>query len=369
MTAGPDLVRRNLRAVTVFNFATLTLAGTLALTAFRIVAGVGPGGSSGWWALAAGLLAGCVYYACNEPLMALAWAFEVDRPFAAAFRERHAWLLPHYAVQGLLGCGLVLGARALGPLGIALFSMPAVMGTIASSQYVRRTQRMVGELRAANVSLERLLGENRQLLASLGRQHLATIRGLARAIDAKDPYTAGHTERVAQYAVLLARELGLPAELQRQIEHGSLLHDIGKIGVPDHVLSKTTTLNADDWQAMRRHPEIACYILDGIDLPPAVIDIVRSHHENLDGSGYPDGLMADQLSLAARIGRVADAFDAMTSIRPYRAALSIADARVELRCCAGSQFCSDVVAAMQRLIDAGQVDAVVPPPMELERTA
>jgi HD-GYP domain-containing protein (c-di-GMP phosphodiesterase class II) len=134
--------------------------------------------------------------------------------------------------------------------------------------------------------------------------------------------------------------------------------------VPDSVLQKNGPLDAGDWRAIKRHPEIACFILDGIELPAAVLEIVRSHHENLDGSGYPDGLVANQLTLAARIGRVADAFDAMTSTRPYRPALSVGAAIAELRRCSGTQFCPAVVGAMEGLVERD--DARLPRPLVLE---
>jgi len=360
MTFGQDAARHRLRLVTLFNAATLVLAGVAAISTLRVLSQVAFLGH-GWGYLAAGLAAGAVYYACNEPVVALASVIETGRSFRAAYRERHAWLLPHYAAQGLLAAGLVVGARDFGALGAALFSMPALMATVASAQYVRRTAAMVAELTTANRSLATLLAQNRQLLEALGEQHLAIISGLARAIDAKDPYTAGHTERVACFAVLLADELGIPADQHGDIEHGSLLHDIGKIGVPDRVLQKSGPLDRDDWRAIRRHPEIACFILDGIDLPPAVLEIVRSHHENLDGTGYPDGLVSSQLTLPARIGRVADAFDAMTSTRPYRPALSVAAALAELRRCSGTQFCPAVVGAMEGLVERG--DTRLPAPL------
>jgi putative nucleotidyltransferase with HDIG domain len=218
---------------------------------------------------------------------------------------------------------------------------------------------MVEEMRTKNQTLEALLGENRGLLASLSRGHLQLIRGLAQAIDAKDPYTAGHTSRVAQYSVRIAAALGLDDATRREIEHGALLHDIGKIGVPDAVLTKPGPLDDEEWEAMRRHPLVAVAILDGVELSPTVLSMVRSHHENLDGTGYPDHLMGDELSLPARIARVADAFDAMTSDRPYRDALSLTVARAELRRNIGTQFCPEIVDAFEDLIERGQLDRVL----------
>jgi putative nucleotidyltransferase with HDIG domain len=237
--------------------------------------------------------------------------------------------------------------------------MPAAAMLVATGQYIRATERMVEELRTKNQTLEALLGENRGLLASLSRGHMQLIRGLAQSIDAKDPYTAGHTSRVAQYSVRIAGALGLDEATRREIEHGALLHDIGKIGVPDAVLMKPGPLDDEEWQAMRQHPLVACAILDGVDLSPTVLSMVRHHHENLDGTGYPDHLAGDELPVAARIARVADAFDAMTSDRPYREALTLGAARSELRRNRGTQFCPEIVDAFEDLIDRGQLDRVL----------
>ena len=157
----------------------------------------------------------------------------------------------------------------------------------------------------------------------------------------------------------IATALGLDDATRREIEHGALLHDIGKIGVPDAVLTKPGPLDDEEWAAMRQHPLVACAILDGVDLSPTVISMVRHHHENLDGTGYPDHLAGDELPIAARIARVADAFDAMTSDRPYRDALTLSAARAELRKNKGTQFCPEIVDAFEDLIERGQLDRVL----------
>ena len=262
-------------------------------------------------------------------------------------------------VYGVFAAGVVLADRSIGLLGILIFAMPAAATLIATGQYLRATERMVEELRLKNQTLEGLLAENRGLLASLSRGHMQLIRGLAQSIDAKDPYTAGHTSRVAQYSVRIAGALGLDDATRREIEHGALLHDIGKIGVPDAVLTKPGPLDDKEWEAMRLHPLVACAILDGVDLSPTVLSMVRHHHENLDGTGYPDHLAGDDLPIAARIARVADAFDAMTSDRPYRDALTLNAARAELRRNKGTQFCPEIVDAFEELIERGQLDRVL----------
>jgi putative nucleotidyltransferase with HDIG domain len=281
------------------------------------------------------------------------------RPLLQVFKETGAWLAPHHVVFGILAAGIVLADQSLGLLGIIVFAMPAAATLVATGQYLRATEGLVEEMRTKNQTLEALLAENRGLLASLSRGHLQLIRGLAQSIDAKDPYTAGHTSRVAQYSVRIASALGLDDATRREIEHGALLHDIGKIGVPDAVLMKPGPLDDLEWEAMRQHPLVACAILDGVDLSPTVLSMVRHHHENLDGTGYPDHLAGDELPVAARIARVADAFDAMTSDRPYRDALTLSAARAELRRNKGTQFCPEIVDAFEELIERGQLDRVM----------
>jgi putative nucleotidyltransferase with HDIG domain len=351
-----DISRRRVNFWTAFNSSVYALAGVGGSALLIIARSHGIGGFE---YLAVGALSGLVYYAINISIVTFAMACAEGRRVITVFRESTAWLAPHHSVYGVLAAGVVIAEHRLGLLGIIVFAMPAAAMLVATGQYIRATEGMVEQLREKNQTLEALLGENRGLLASLSRGHLQLIRGLAQAIDAKDPYTAGHTSRVAQYSVRIAGALGLDDATRREIEHGALLHDIGKIGVPDAVLTKPGPLDDEEWEAMRRHPLVACAILDGVELSPTVISMVRSHHENLDGTGYPDHLMGDELSLPARIARVADAFDAMTSDRPYRDALSLTVARAELRRNVGTQFCPVIVDAFEDLIERGQLDRVL----------
>ena len=353
---GGDLVRRRLRPATAINLGMLIVSALAAVAVYETSLSAGMD-SSNWLSLAAGALAGMAYFVVNVVILV-----EIERAASGAPRRETlrgtGWLLPHYAAYGMLAAGIVVAQAEFGALGVVLLGMPTIAMVIATEQVVRRTERVVGELREANTTLEKLLGTNRGLLAALDRKHIGLIRGLARAIDAKDAYTAGHTERVASYAAALAEELGLDHETRRDIEHGALLHDIGKIGVSDAILSKPEPLSEPEWAEIRRHPETACFILQDIELPKAVLDVVRAHHENVDGTGYPDGIGGDELSVEARIARVADAFDAMTSTRPYRRALSVSAALAELRRCSMTQFCPRVVAAMEHVVERGVADRI-----------
>jgi putative nucleotidyltransferase with HDIG domain len=191
--------------------------------------------------------------------------------------------------------------------------------------------------------------ENARLAETVRKTHLATIAALSRTMEAKDGYTGGHTERVAVVAVALAERLGYTGAELDAIEIGALLHDIGKVGIPERVLNKPGPLDEAEWELMKRHPVISDTILSEVDLPESVRQIARWSHERLDGKGYPDGLAGDEIPMPARIAFVADAWDALTSDRSYRAARTTLEALQELRSNAGTQFCPRVVEALEQL--------------------
>lgn len=171
----------------------------------------------------------------------------------------------------------------------------------------------------------------------------AVLDALLTALDTRDTETEGHSERVTGYTMLLADALRLPADELYHIERGALLHDIGKIGVSDAILHKPGPLTPEQWAEMKRHPEIGYRMCARIDFLGGAAQIVLQHHERWDGLGYPNGIKQDRIHIGARIFAVVDAFDAMTTDRPYRAALSYADARAEIAQQAGAQFDPEVV--------------------------
>jgi putative nucleotidyltransferase with HDIG domain len=181
--------------------------------------------------------------------------------------------------------------------------------------------------------------------------YLAAIRTLALTVAAKDPYTSGHIHRVTAYALAIARHIGCTKEELTDLETGALLHDIGKIGVPEHILTKPGRLDDIEMAAMRRHPEIGWNILSPLDFPEVVKQIVRNHHERQDGKGYPDGLTGEELPLLVRIVCVADVFDALTSARPYRGPLSVAQARAIMREDSGTHFDPALLTAFFEVLD------------------
>jgi len=191
--------------------------------------------------------------------------------------------------------------------------------------------------------------ENRRLYRDLHVMMLDLVRALVSSVDAKDPYTCGHSERVAILCRELARELGLADEEVEQAYMAGLLHDIGKIGTPEAILRKEGALRPDERRIIARHPETGGRILQGISKLETVREAVVHHHERVDGSGYPDGLKGDDLPLLARILGLADAFDAMTSSRPYRPMMPLAEVQHQIDRHTGSQFDPQVVAAFKRI--------------------
>lgn len=184
----------------------------------------------------------------------------------------------------------------------------------------------------------------------------AAVKTLAAAVEARDPYTGGHIDRVAKYAVVIAGELGLQAERMPEVELGAVLHDIGKIGIPDSVLRKPGHLDADEVEQMKTHPRKGVEIIASSEFLAPVAGVIMHHHERYDGKGYPCGLKGDEIPIVARILSVADTFDAMTTDRPYRPGLSCAEATAEIRREAGAQFDPQVVEAFFRASERGLLD-------------
>lgn len=176
------------------------------------------------------------------------------------------------------------------------------------------------------------------------------VRTLIAAIEAKDPYTRGHAERVSRLAEMTARSYGLPPPRLRVIGFAALMHDVGKLGVSSGILRKPGKLTPDEYEHMKQHPIRGHEIVSGIDLLAGAVAGVRHHHERIDGAGYPDGLRGDQIPLFARLIMVADAFDSMTSTRTYRKAKTIEEAFAELWSRAGTQFDGHAIAALARAI-------------------
>lgn len=233
----------------------------------------------------------------------------------------------------------------------AIRDVRALRETAARAQQARELAeaqqlRAVTDFRSAHREALTLAGR-------LDQAYLETISALARAVEARDNYTGGHVERVRQHSSRIGETLGLGGTALRQLEFGAVLHDVGKIGVPDAILAKTGPLGADEWTVMRSHPAIGRRVLEGITILAGALDAVGCHHERWDGEGYPNGLTGDAIPLFGRIVAIADAYDAMVSDRPYRRGLPVSAALAEIERGRGRQFDPDVAALF--LVDPPRV--------------
>ncbi|MDQ6834779.1 MAG: HD-GYP domain-containing protein [Actinomycetota bacterium] len=200
--------------------------------------------------------------------------------------------------------------------------------------------------------LREVFKQERARSQQLTRSYTATVRALSNAVEARDAYTGKHAERVAAYGIEIGRALGLAHPDAPEIEFGFLLHDIGKVAIPDSILYKPGALTAEERRLMSRHPTIGAEIVGGIEFLQEAVQVVRYHHERWDGSGYPAGLKALEIPLAARIFAVADVLDALTTDRPYRPASPLARAREMILRGSGSHFDPAVVGAFDSIDDA-----------------
>ncbi|MFJ9348924.1 HD-GYP domain-containing protein [Streptomyces sp. NPDC101237] len=243
-------------------------------------------------------------------------------PARRAWRGLLSRSLAPIGVHGLAGLMMaVLWRSPFGPVAALLVLLPMCVSWWAFAQYHRE--------RAA---------------------HQATIRALVQAVDIKDGYTRGHSERVGQASVMIARELGLDDERVEVLRFAGILHDVGKLGVPTRLLRKDGPLTPEERRIIQLHPEYGHEMVRGISFLGEARAAILHHHERIDGSGYPYGLAGSQIPQSARVVAVADAFDAMTSTRSYSRARPVAAAVRELRRCAGRQFDTDAVDALDRAL-------------------
>lgn len=269
------------------------------------------------------------------------------------WRENFLWTAPGFLAGASISALAVVLFKSSIPAGV-LFVLPVLF--LVYHTYVSYA-RHLEENRAHVTALE----EGKQHLSEL---YLATIKSLALAVDAKDEYTHQHVLRVQKYSVAIAKEMGFTGDELEAINTGALLHDIGKLGVPESVLLKPGKLTDEEFEQIKRHPSIGANILQPVDFPWPVIPIVRHHHEKWDGTGYPDRLKGEEIPLNARIMAVADVYDALTSNRSYREAWSHERAVELIKKDAGRHFDPLVVEAFLRVIDS-----VVDQPVEEQRKA
>jgi putative nucleotidyltransferase with HDIG domain len=263
---------------------------------------------------------------------------------------------PHATYMVISGqCDLEVAAEAINDHGISnLVTKPWDADDLTSM--LRRGIEGYWERMAQNSMQRRLADWTRDLKEQKGRLEDAIDQGrelmaeaLLNALDLRTRETRAHCRRVAAYALILAEEMGLRGAAVSSLQHGALLHDVGKIGVPDNILGKPGPLTEEEWTVMREHSAMGARILDGFEALRGAKHVVLQHHERWDGSGYPGGLAGTEIRVEARILSVADALDAILSHRPYRSAASFAIAAKRVREAAGTQFDAEVVEAFNRV--------------------
>lgn len=243
--------------------------------------------------------------------------------------------------SGLSEQGVVLGV-------MTIFSVDQPEGFSSEDMELLRA---LGSIQAVAVSNARM--ENRRKTT-----FLRTMESLATALEARDEYTRGHSSRVCELSLLIGETLGLSQDALEELRVGTILHDIGKIGVPDAILNKRGRLTGEEFAVMKQHPVIGYEICRPLMLSEGVLMIIRNHHEKLDGSGYPDGLKGGELPLSLRIVCVADAFDAMSSKRPYRGTMTTESVLSELSRCAGTQFDPVIVETLKGLMTTDRIKEI-----------
>jgi HD-GYP domain-containing protein (c-di-GMP phosphodiesterase class II) len=241
---------------------------------------------------------------------------------------------------------------------VPLMAGDRLMGAICARDKLSGVEYLAGDAKVAGaVAAQAAIAiSNAVLFGDVKNLFVGTVRSLASAVDAKDPYTLGHSQRVTQYAMVIARELGLSNDEVEDLQLAALLHDVGKIGLPDEILLKAGKLTSEEWEQVRKHPIWGEEILRPIKQLRRVASWIRHEHERWNGSGYPDGLRSGAIPVPSRIIAVADAFDALTSDRSYRKAVSVTEAISILESAAGTEYDPEVVAAFLTAVESGKID-------------
>jgi putative nucleotidyltransferase with HDIG domain len=276
------------------------------------------------------LIAAIAYFGCNTAAMSTIISLTEAKSTSAVWRESYLWSFPYYmvgaAVAGLVGyLDAHIGWQA------SLLALPAIY------LMYRSYHLYLGKLEAEKLHAQKV-----------SDIHLRTIEALALAIDAKDETTGEHMQRVRVYAVEVARELGLEDDEIEALRAAAVLHDIGKLAVPDYIISKPGKLTSEEFEKMTIHPIVGAEILDRVNFPYPVVPIVRAHHEKWDGTGYPNGLQGENIPIGARILAAVDYLDALASDRQYRRALPLSEAMAKLASQAGKSFDPRIVEILSR---------------------
>jgi len=329
--------RESSRSVVVYNTANLVIAvflASLAFDAFVLPLRVELNGVS-VGLLVAGAAAAVAFEATNLALVSIGMRVKYGRTLATFWRQEMPPFLRSLGVLLLLGLAIAALYAASGIVAVALLFIPLLASQYMFKLLVREKQHLAKQKELSDKYLEMNIGLAAAMVVLL---------------DSKDEYTAQHSAAVAMYCRDIATALDLPEEEAEALHLAGLLHDLGKVGVPDAVLRKTTTLNEEEWSSIKQHPEKGAEVLSHLATYQDVADIVRHHHERLDGSGYPSGITGEAIPEPSKILAVADSYHAMTSDRPYRGARSSFEALKELRIMAGATLDARYVEVLARVL-------------------
>ncbi|MFN0095904.1 MAG: HD-GYP domain-containing protein [Dehalococcoidia bacterium] len=332
-----------------FNWGQLTVAAAVgAVTAEGVNAIPQPDDSVS--SLVAGLAASLAMFAVSSGAVSLALSLATQRSFRETYGANFIWLIPHYAAFGAVGGGLAVAYDRLGLAPAMVVALPLVLSRYSLKQVLEKTRDNVLRLEKSNQQLQGAYVEIRKISDELDSAYTGTLESLVAALDVRDQETRGHSQRVARHSAEMAKLLGInePEEMMT-IYRGALMHDVGKIGVPDNILLKPGALTDEEWVFMKRHSAMGYKILAQVPYLRPTARIVLAHHERWDGGGYPRRLKSHDIPLGARIFALADTYDAIISDRPYRKGRTPMAAFEEILRCSGSQFDPKVVEAFEAL--------------------
>jgi len=299
-----------------------------------------------------------------SPVMSLDWAVVVQKPRREAYRgvyemQRTARLLAFLAVLLSIGVSIFAARRITNPLQILTQSSRALARGDFSQRVNLWNRTEIGELadtfNTMSDELERFVEDLKRAAEENRALFMGSIQMLAGAVDEKDPYTRGHSDRVTRYSLLIAKEMQLPATFLETLQISAQLHDVGKIGIEDHILKKPGALTAEEFEVMKTHTTKGANILRPVPQLAEMLPGIELHHEALDGRGYPYGLHGDQIPLLARVIAVADTFDALTTNRPYQQAHTPEQALQIIQNLAGKRLDPDAVAALLAVYARGEI--------------
>jgi diguanylate cyclase (GGDEF)-like protein/putative nucleotidyltransferase with HDIG domain len=335
---------------TLFNWAVHVIAGT-APALMTYVLGLHFGIENLPALLVEAVIIGVVYYGIDTGLIAIAISLSEKQGLWRTWQAQFRWLIYYYVALCIMGMSLAMAFQTLGLPGVIVFALPLFMMYYAQKQYVERTEESAHELQRMNQELtranEEIVGANKSIKELSDELFLV----LAKIIDARDPFVSSHTTKVADYAVAIAAELGVPALRVESIRQAALLHDIGKIGISEQILHKPAKLSGEEYQIVKIHTSLGAELLETCKSLRHLAPIVKHHHEWWNGTGYPDNLQGEAIPWEARILAVCDAVEAMASDRPYSRAMSLDEIIAELRRCAGTQFDPNIVEKFVRVTE------------------